>query len=137
MPGENTRKKRESGEISEEEKVSKSEERPSPQIPLKSEGTRNRKNGRPLRFQRNLRGPEIGGPDLCRRKSQAIFDGRGRVPRKFIEFSGDNEKKIFDEGGPIEDRAPRFDLSFPEIEKVFPESVLPENGMPFSGGTGA
>ena len=26
---------------------------------------------------------------LCRRKSQAIFDGRGRVPRKFIEFSGD------------------------------------------------
>ena len=30
---------------------------------------------------------------LCRRKSLAIFDGRGRVPRKFIEFSGDNEKK--------------------------------------------
>ena len=31
----------ESGEISEEEKVSKSKERPSPQIPLESEGTRN------------------------------------------------------------------------------------------------
>ena len=53
------KKKRKSGEISEEEKVSKSEERPSPQIPLESEGTRNRKNGRPLRFQRNLRGPGV------------------------------------------------------------------------------
>ena len=40
---------------------SKSEERPSPQIPLESEGTRNRKNGRPLRFQRNMRGPGVGG----------------------------------------------------------------------------
>ena len=40
----------------EEEKVSKSEERPSPQIPLESEGTRNRKDGRPLRFLWNLRG---------------------------------------------------------------------------------
>ena len=33
---------------------------------------------------------------LCRRKSLAIFDGRGRVPRKFYEFSGDREEKIED-----------------------------------------
>ena len=26
---------------------------------------------------------------VCRRKSQAIFDDRRRVPRKLIEFSGD------------------------------------------------
>ena len=31
----------------------------SPQIPLESEGTRNRKNGRPLRFLWNLRGPGV------------------------------------------------------------------------------
>ena len=37
-----------------------SEEQPSPQIPKESEGTRDRRNGRPLRFQRNLRGPGIG-----------------------------------------------------------------------------
>ena len=33
----------------------------SPQIPRESEGTRNRKNGRPLRFLWNLRRPEIEG----------------------------------------------------------------------------
>ena len=34
---------------------------------------------------------------VCRRKSLAIFDVRRRVPRKFMEFSGDRKNKIFDE----------------------------------------
>ena len=49
---------------------------------------------------------------FCRRKSQAIFDGRGRVPRKFIEFSGDNEKKDRSIINFIED------LSFLESERT-------------------
>ena len=46
---------------------------------------RNRRNGRPLRFLWNLRGPGVGGniekkrTFVCRRKSLAIFDGRRRV----------------------------------------------------------
>ena len=46
-----SRKTRESGQISEEEKVSKSEKRPSPQIPRESEGTRNRRGPCPPKIQ--------------------------------------------------------------------------------------
>ena len=51
---------------------------------------------------------------LCRRKSQAIFDGRGRVPLKFIEFSGDNEKKDLRS----------FFLYFPRLRRSRGKSVL-------------
>ena len=44
--------------------------------------------------RRKKRESEKKGPGkrtlVCRRKSQAIFDGRRRVPRKFMEFSGDS-----------------------------------------------
>ena len=63
-----------------------SEERRSPQIPLESEGTRsrgkyrkrkkyrNRRNGRPLRFQGNLRGPGIGGDRKKKNRRSTITD---------------------------------------------------------------
>ena len=80
---------------------SESEKRPSPQIPSESEGTRNRRNGRPLRFRTNLRGPdieksiEIGGnkaslPFACffssapagQRKKNTRMGGNARLPSK-------------------------------------------------------
>ena len=64
---------------------------------------------------------------VCRRKSLAILDGRRRVPSDSEEIGGDArlpskiasdfrrqtaKRKIFDEGGPIFDRAPLFDFFF-------------------------
>ena len=62
-----------------------SEERPFPQIPLESEGTRSRGKYRKKDRRFFFRCPPkihriFGRPDLCRRKSQALFDGRGASP---------------------------------------------------------
>ena len=56
-------------------------------------------------------------------KTQAIFDGRRRVPRKFIEFSGDiQEKRTLvcrrkSQGPPIGDRGPRGRILTANAEK--------------------
>ena len=76
-------------------KTRESEERPSPQIPLESERTRNRRNGRPLRFQKNLRGPGIGG---------TAVPSDSRVFLRPILWVGKKNPP----GAPISDRAPAF-----------------------------
>ena len=75
----------------------------------------------PLRFLWNLKGPgvEKKGPGkrtlVCRRKSQAIFDGRRRIPRKFMEFSGDSG---------IVKNSPFFSDISPDSERSRRKSVL-------------
>ena len=96
---------------------SKSEERPSPQIPRESEGTRNRKERQDFipsapQGQRN-KTRESEKTLVCRRKSQAIFDGRHRVPRKFMEFSGDRVPSDFKEIGGNKASLPFFKILFP------------------------
>ena len=50
---------------------------------------------------------------LCRRKSQAIFDGRGRVPRKFYEFSGDRVPSDFFKIGGNNGKKKKSEIFFP------------------------
>ena len=85
----------------------------SPQIPSESEGTRNRKNGRPLRFRRNLREP--GPPKI-------LWNFRGT--RRFPLKSPPGAPSLLS----LTETVRRANLTF------VPRS--PENRMRFSGNRG-